>query len=197
MAHLKFKILRLFLTVVFCALVSWLCNEVFDIDGFLAFLVLLIGLPVAAWLERVKKAPGHILAAYLLHKELIDDTKARLRKLRIKKAEDWIDFQSFFDSDNEIEKYVSSEPKVFAACMKYSLQTLRDSGHFIDFLNSSTIWYQAIEKSYWDAANREKKEFVQSEGYESWAEYMVDNGTTEEVRESWKDQAKKEKKVNP
>jgi len=49
------------------------------------------------------------------------------------------------------------------------------------------------DRKWWKQHEKEELEFVKSQGYESWAEYMVDHGSGEDVRKSWKEEALKEK----
>jgi hypothetical protein len=193
MLNLKFKILRFIFSLATCALIAWLIAEATDADGVIAFLFLAIGMPIAVWLERLKNVPGHMLAAYVMNKELVSDVKKRLRKLPIKTAEEWNDFQSFYDDDQAIANHAANDPKAYAVATRYSLQTMRETGNFIDFMNSGLVCSKAVEEMFWDAQKKEEYDFVKSEGYESWAEYMVEHGTGEDVRESWKEAAKQEK----
>lgn len=50
------------------------------------------------------------------------------------------------------------------------------------------------ERKWWKEHEKQELEFVRSQGYESWAEYMVDHGDTEEVRKSWEEEALKKKR---
>lgn len=192
-AIVKFRVLRFLLSIITSGLIAWIIAENSQSNWLVPFLILWIGLPSVVWLNQLKNLPGHFIAAYLMNKDLINQTKHQLKKLPLKTAEEWNDFQSFYDNDQLISEHALSNPKAFAVSARYSLQTMRDCGNFIDFMNSALITSRAIEQTYWETADKEQLEFVKSEGYESWAEYMEENGTGEDVRESWKNEAKKER----
>ncbi len=152
--QLKFKTLKFILSLITCALIAWPVAVNSDINWVIAFLFLAIGLPLLVWLNRLKNIPAHLLSAYLMNKGFITETKKRLRKLPLKTADEWNDFQSFYD-DQAITKYVESDPKAFAVSTRYSIQTLRDCGNFMDFMNSGLVCSRAIEQIYWEVADKE------------------------------------------
>lgn len=193
--QLKFRILRFLFSLIICAIIAWIISETADANWLIAFLFLAIGLPLIVWLERLKNVPGHLLAAYLMNKDFINETRKKLKRLPLKTAEEWNEFQSFYDNDQSIAEYAATDAKAFAVSTRYSLQTMRDCGNFIDFMSSSLICSRAIDQTYEELADKEQLEFVRSHGYESWAEYMVDHGTGEDVRKSWKEEALKEKQI--
>lgn len=49
------------------------------------------------------------------------------------------------------------------------------------------------ERRFWKEHDKKELEFVKSQGFESWAEYMEVHGTGEDVRESYKETAAKER----
>lgn len=153
--QLKFKTLRFVLSLITSALIAWIVAANSDVNWILAFLFLAIGLPLVVWLDRLKNVPAHLLSAYLMNKELVGETKKRLRKLPLKTAEEWNDFQSFYDSDQAIAEHAASDPKAFAVSARYSIQTLRDCGNFMDFMNSGLVCSRAIEQIYWEVADKE------------------------------------------
>ncbi|NDE89719.1 MAG: hypothetical protein EB059_01060 [Alphaproteobacteria bacterium] len=191
--QLKFKVLRLVFSLITSALLAWIITKTTEVNFITVFFLLVIGLPLAIWLERLKNTPAHLLSACLMNKDLVNETKNKLRRLPLKTAEEWNDFQSFYDSDQAIAEHTASDSKAFAVSTRYSIQTLRDTGNFLDFMNCGLISSRAIDQIYWEIANKEEGEFVRSKGYESWAEYMVDHGIGEDVRESYKEAALKEK----
>lgn len=154
-AQMKFKILRIIFSFATSALVAWIIAKNFDINWLLTFLFLGFGLPLVVWLNRLKDVPAHLISAYFMNKELVNETKKRLKKLPLRTAEEWNDFQAFYDSDQAIAEHTTSDPKAFAISMRYSLQTLRDCGNFMDFMNGGLVCSKAIEQIYWEAANKE------------------------------------------
>lgn len=189
--NLKFKILRLLLSIVTSGLIAWIIAENSQSDWLIPFLILWIGLPLVVYLNQLKNLPGHLIAAYLMNKNLINATKRQLKRLPVKTAEEWIDFQEFYETDQLISEHASSDPKAFVVSVRYSLQTLRDCGNFIDLLNSTLVVSKAINQIFWEVREKEQLEFVHSKGYKSWAEYMEENGTGEDIRKSWKKEADK------
>lgn len=153
--QLKFKTLRFIFSLITSALIAWVIAENSSINWILAFLFLALGLPLVVWLDRLKNVPAHLLSAYLMNKDLIKETQKRLRKLPLKTAEEWNDFESFYDNDQAIAEYAASDPKAFAVSTRYSLQTLRDCGNFLDFMNIGLVCSRAIEKIYWETADKE------------------------------------------
>ncbi|PHR62340.1 MAG: hypothetical protein COA47_04545 [Robiginitomaculum sp.] len=156
--QLKFKVLRFVFSLITSALIAWIIVESSDADWVFSFLVLAIGFPLVVWLERLKNVPAHLISAYLMNKELVNQTKKRLKKLPLKTAEDWNDFQSFYDNDQAIAEHAASDPKAYAVSMRYSVQTLRDTGNFMDFMNSGLVSSKAIEEMYWKTADKENGE---------------------------------------
>lgn len=156
--QLKFRTLRWVFSLVTSALLAWIIAETTESDFIISFLFLALGLPLAVWLERLKNTPAHLLSSYLMNKDLINETKKKLRKLPLKTAEEWNDFQSFYDDDQAIAAYATSDPKAFAVSTRYSIQTLRDCGNFLDFMNSGLVSSKAIEQMYWETADNEKSQ---------------------------------------
>lgn len=157
-AQLKFRTLRFIFSLITSALIAWVIAANFDTNWILVFLFLAIGLPLVVWLERLKNVPAHLLSAYLMNGALVSETKKRLRKLPLKTAEEWNEFESFYDDDQAIAKYAASDPKAFAVSTRYSIQTLRDCGNFLDFMNSGLICSRAIEQIYWETTNKESSD---------------------------------------
>jgi hypothetical protein len=63
----------------------------------------------------------------------------------------------------------------------------------IGFVVISALIEEWRDKIWWKERDRKEQEFVREQGYESWAEYMVDHGEGEDVRESWRKKAAEEK----
>ena len=154
--QLKFKILRFTFSLITSGFIAWAIATNSDINWIIAFLFLTLGLPLLIWLDRLKNIPAYLLSAYLMNKALIGETKKRLRKLPLKTAEEWNDFESFYDSDQAIAEHAASDPKAFAVSMRYSIQTLRDCGNFMDFMNSGLVCSRAIEQIYWETADQKE-----------------------------------------
>jgi len=156
--QLKFKTLRWVFSLITSALLAWIISETADANFLVAFLALAIGLPLVVWLKRIKNIPAHLLSSYMMHKQLVGEQKKKLRKLPLKTADEWNEFQSFYDDDNAISSHAASDPKAFAVSTRYSIQTLRDCGNFLDFMNCGLISSRAIEDIYWEAADKERSE---------------------------------------
>ncbi|MFN7901603.1 MAG: hypothetical protein ACK5O1_02070 [Holosporales bacterium] len=156
--QLKFKTLRWVLSLITSAVVAWIISETADTNFIIAFLFLALGLPLAIWVERFKNIPAHLLSAYLMQKALVSEQKKKLRKLPLKTADEWSDFQSFFDDDQALSSHAASDPKAFAVSTRYSIQTMRDCGNFLDFMNCGLIASRAIEEIYWETADKERSE---------------------------------------
>jgi hypothetical protein len=156
--QLKFKTLRWVLSLITSAIVAWIISETADTPFIIAFLFLALGLPLAIWVERFKNIPAHLLSAYLMQKTLVSEQKKKLRKLPLKTADEWSDFQSFFDDDQALSSHAASDPKAFAVSTRYSIQTMRDCGNFLDFMNCGLISLRAIEEIYRETADKERSE---------------------------------------
>lgn len=155
--QLKFKTIKWVLSLTTSAFLAYVVAENTEVDFIIAFLFFALGLPLAVWLDRFKNIPAYLISAYLMNRALINETKKKLRKLPLKTADEWNDFQSFYDSDQAISEYAASDPKAFAVSTRYSIQTLRDCGNFLDFMNSGLITSKAIEKIYWETADNERQ----------------------------------------
>jgi hypothetical protein len=66
-------------------------------------------------------------------------------------------------------------------------------GGIITYIVGGTIVEQWHERRKWKEHDEKELEFVRSQGFESWAEYMVVHGQGDDVRESWKKRAAEEK----
>lgn len=151
MPALTFKVLRLLFSILTSALLAWIIAAIFDLGKLPVFLALVLGFPVISWLNRVKNIPAHLAAAYILNKQLVAEAKRNLRRLPITTADEWNEFQVFYESDDEITKYRSIEPKAYAVAVRYEINTLKECGFLVAAIQSSWVITQAIEQ-LWDEA---------------------------------------------
>lgn len=154
--RLKFKTLRWVFSLITSALLGWVISETTEANFIVIFLLLAIGFPLVSWLERLKNVPAHLLSAYLMNKDLVNEVKKKLRNLPLRTSEEWNDFQSFYDDGQAVSAHVTSDPKAFAVSMRYSIQTLKDCGNLLDFMNLGLVASRAIEQTYWDVVDKEE-----------------------------------------
>ena len=153
--QLKFKTLRLIISLTTSALIALAASKLADTQWIIAFGILTLGFPAIVFLEKLKVIPGHLVAAYIMNKEFVREAKKKLKKLPLKTAEEWQEFEDFYDNDRFISEYVNSDPKTFAVATRYSLQTMRECGRFMDYMNCGLIQSKAIEQIFWETAENQ------------------------------------------
>ena len=158
MPALYFKALRFIFSLIMSALLAWAIAAIFDANTGQVFLILALGFPVVVWLERLKNIPAHLAAAAILNKQLTADIKRGLKRLPIKTADEWNDFQSFYESDQEIAQYRISDPKVFAVAIQSEFAALKNAGLIVSTLHSHWIMTQAIEQMWEEAVDANVKQ---------------------------------------
>ena len=104
------------------ALISWVVSRFFDVNWFDVFLLFVVGFPLLSFLNRLKSFPPCLLAAYVMNKSLVRDAKKELKNLPLKTAEEWSDFQDFYEDDLAIQQHIASNPKAFVVYVRTRIQ---------------------------------------------------------------------------
>jgi hypothetical protein len=155
MAQYTFIVLRFVFSLITSLLLAWLAADIFKIELWLAFLVLAVGLPTLSWLNRLKNAPAHLAAAYLLNKQLVADIKRTLKRLPIKSPDEWGELQAFYDDDTEIVKYRFANPKTFAVAVRSEFAMLKQFGHILPAIQGSWVIDQTLNQLWQESASKE------------------------------------------
>ena len=83
--------------------------------------------------------------------------KRTLKRLPLHTAEEWNEFEAFYDFDDEIARYRATEPKAAAAIVRSEVATLKSAGLMASAILTGWIVTRAIDELWQEQSAKEQE----------------------------------------